>query len=112
MAIAPDTLALAVLSSLFMWFPLHPLGYVLSGSHLMVGAGGSSLHGVFWLPAFLAWAIRGIVLKLGGARAIREGLTPFCVGMFVASVVSMILFDGIGLFLRWHGLTDVYNGVP
>lgn len=95
-----------------MWFPLHPLGYVLAGSHLMVGAGNANIHAGFWLAAFLAWLIRIVVLKVGGARAIREGLTPFCVGMFLAAVTSMIMFDIAGLVLRCFGVADVYNGVP
>ncbi len=107
------TLILAALRGLFMWFPIHPLGYVLAGSHMMGGAGGSiAIHGALWLPALLAWAVRGIVLKVGGARAIREGLTPFCVGMFIACVASMILFDICGLVLRANGITDIYNGMP
>ena len=106
------TIVLAVLRSMFMWFPLHPLGYVLAGSHLMVGAGNANMHAGFWLAAFLAWLIRIVVLKVGGARAIREGLTPFCVGMFLAAVTSMIMFDIAGLVLRCFGVADVYNGVP
>ncbi len=106
------TVVLAVLRSLFMWFPLHPLGYVLAGSHMMGGASPSPIHGAFWLPALLAWAIRGIVLKIGGARAIRHALVPFCVGMFIACVFSMILFDVIGLILRANGVTNIYSGLP
>ncbi|MBM4164544.1 MAG: hypothetical protein FJ222_08935 [Lentisphaerae bacterium] len=106
------TVVLAVLRSLFMWFPIHPLGYVLAGSHMMGGASPAPIHGAFWLPAFLAWAIRWIVLKIGGARAIRSALVPFCVGMFIACVFSMILFDGIGLILRANGVTNIYSGLP
>jgi hypothetical protein len=106
------TVVLAVLRSLFMWFPIHPLGYVLAGSHMMGGASPAPLHGAFWLPALLAWAIRWIVLKIGGARAIRSALVPFCVGMFIACVFSMILFDAIGLILRANGVTNIYSGLP
>ena len=106
------TVVLAVLRSLFMWFPIHPLGYVLAGSHMMGGASPAPIHGAFWLPALLAWAIRGIVLKIGGARAIRHALVPFCVGMFLACVFSMILFDAIGLILRANGVTNIYSGLP
>jgi hypothetical protein len=106
------TVILAVLRSLFMWFPIHPLGYVLAGSHMMGGASPAPIHGAFWLPALLAWAIRGIVLKIGGARAIRHALVPFCVGMFLACVFSMILFDAIGLILRANGVTNIYSGLP
>jgi hypothetical protein len=106
------TVVLAVLRSLFMWFPIHPLGYVLAGSHMMGGASQAPIHGAFWLPALLAWAIRWIVLKIGGARAIRSALVPFCVGMFIACVFSMILFDAIGLILRANGVTNIYSGLP
>lgn len=97
------TWLLALLRSLFMWFPLHPIGYVMAPSYFMGG---------FWFCAFLAWVIRVLVLRVGGARSIREGLMPFCVGMFMACIVSIIFFDLVGLYLRMNGITTIYSAVP
>ncbi|HOF89041.1 MAG TPA: hypothetical protein PLZ36_13205, partial [Armatimonadota bacterium] len=94
---------LAALRSLFMWFPLHPLGYVLATSYFAR---------TVWFTCFVAWAVRVIVLRIGGAHSIRRGLIPFCVGMFLACVTSMILFDLVGLYLRAIGITAVYSQIP
>ena len=97
------TAALAGLRALFSGFPLHPLGYVLASTFFMKG---------MWFYILLAWVIRLVLFRLGGARTIREGLVPFCVGMFLAAVVSIPVFDVVGIILRLHGVTSVYGGIP
>lgn len=94
---------LALLRSLFMWFPLHPLGYVLATTYFARG---------FWFIAFVAWLIRHIVLRIGGAHSIRKGLVPFCVGMFLACVASIMIFDVVGFYLRSIGMTNIYSRMP
>lgn len=97
------TVLLAVARSFFAWFPLHPLGYVLASSYFMKG---------FIFTAFLAWLIRVVILRVGGARRIRSGLIPFCVGMFMAAVVSVVLFDLVGIYLRTQGISNIYSAIP
>lgn len=97
------TWLLALLRGLFVWFPLHPIGYVLASTHMMSG---------LWLSVLIAWAVRVLILRLGGTQAIRKGLVPFCVGMFLACVVSIIFFDAVGLYLRSMGISNVYAGMP
>ena len=97
------TLALAALRAQFMWFPLHPIGYVLASSYFMRGT---------WFVLFLAWVLRVALLRLGGAQSIRRGLVPFCVGMFLACIASILIFDAVGIYLRFHGVVDVYSKFP
>lgn len=97
------TLGLAGLRSLFAWFPLHPLGYVLASTFFMKA---------MWAYALLAWLVRVLLFRMGGARAIRERLVPFCLGLFLASIVSIVFFDIVGLILRARGVVDVYGGLP
>jgi hypothetical protein len=97
------TFALAGLRSLFTWFPIHPLGYVLASTYFMKG---------IWYFAVLAWAVRLSLFRLGGARTIREGLVPFCVGMFLAGIVSIFVFDLTGILLRMTGVVEVYSKMP
>jgi hypothetical protein len=97
------TLALAVLRSTCMWFPLHPVSYLLASSYFLQG---------FWLPILLAWVLRTILFRLGGAQTIRKGLVPFCIGMFLACVATVVLFDIVGIYLRWHGFVDIYSKIP
>ena len=97
------TLVFAFLRQTFMWFPLHPLGYVVAGSHFGY---------VFWFTCFLAWAVRFITLRIGGAHSIRKGLVPFSIGMFLACAASIILFEIVGLYFQAHGMTTVYSSWP
>lgn len=97
------TIALAWLRTRFMWFPIHPLGYLLGSTYFMAGA---------WFTLLAAWAIRSLIFRIGGAQVIRKGLVPFCVGMFLACIASIVLFDLAGLLLRARGITDVYSGLP
>ena len=97
------TCGLAFLRSAFMWFPIHPIGYLLAPTWF-----GKYV----WFICFLAWGIRSLTLKVGGAHTIRRGLVPFCVGMFLACVSSVVLFDLIGIYLRTQGVTNVYCRWP
>jgi len=91
------------LRSLFVWFPLHPLGYVLATTYFAK---------TMAFTCFVAWLARITVLRIGGAHSIKKGLLPFCVGMFIACIISIFVFDGISLFLMSRGVTQVYNAWP
>ena len=97
------TAVLAFLRATFMWFPIHPLGYVLATTYFAR---------TYWLMALIAWVIRLLVLRIGGAHSIRKGLVPFSVGMFLACIVSIIFFDVIGLYLQSTGVQHVYCDWP
>lgn len=97
------TFILAFLRNTFMWFPLHPLGYVVATSHFAR---------MFWFTAFVAWLVRVVVQRIGGAHTIRRGLVPFAVGMFLACIVSIILFEALGFYLRSVGVTQIYCAWP
>jgi hypothetical protein len=97
------TCILAFLRARFAWFPFHPIGYILAPTYFMMGV---------WFPLFIAWLIRSILLKIGGARMIRHGLVPFSVGILLGAVVSIFFFDALGLYLRAGGATKIYAGIP
>lgn len=94
---------MAFLRMKFMWFPFHPIGYVLASSFFMRSG---------WFVFFIAWMIRLILFRLGGAHVIRRGLVPFCVGMFLGCVASIAVFDVVGVCLRAQGVTEVYSKLP
>ena len=56
-------LALTLGSYRFAWWPLHPLGYLVSPAWIM---------GSLWFPFLVAWAGKSLVLKLGGIEAYRR----------------------------------------
>ena len=47
-----------------MWWPMHPLGLAMTGTVFT--------SGVMWFNVFLAWAIKGLVLKYGGGVLYRQ----------------------------------------
>ena len=54
----------------FSWFPLHPLAYAI----VPTWSGF-----VFWFPFFIAWVVKSLVLRFGGAELYRR-LSPFMLG--------------------------------
>lgn len=76
------TVFLAIMRTIFWWWPLHPLGYALSASWTMI---------VFWFPVFSAWAIKQPLVRYGGIRLYRK-LRPFFLGM---------IFGEFGMAVLW-----------
>jgi hypothetical protein len=62
----------------FLWFPLHPIGYLMGASWPMIN---------FWFPVFIAWMIKGLVLRYGGAKLYRR-LLPGFLGFILAEFLS------------------------
>jgi len=62
------------------WF--HPIGVIVSSSHFVALCWGSILTGLI---------IRFIVLRIGGAGAVRAKLIPAAVGLFVGSVLAYLV---------------------
>ncbi len=61
----------------FLWWPLHPLGYAMSGSWGMFN---------LWCPLFVAWALKALILKQGGLGAYRKAV-PFFLGLALGDYV-------------------------
>ena len=59
---------LSVLTVWFPWWPLHPLGYVLT-------CGFTTYH--TWLSIFLAWLSKSTILRFGGVRMFRAARPLF-----------------------------------
>ncbi len=69
-----------ILNSLRMrlgWFPFHPVGYAVSSSW--------SMH-LLWLPLFIAWLIKLIILRYGGLKLYSRAL-PFFLGLILGECV-------------------------
>ncbi len=73
--------ALTALRQLFAGFWFHPVGFLL-GPYMAP----------LWGGLLLAWLVRLLVVKLGGAATVREKLRPFAVGI----IVALALFYTIG----------------
>ena len=76
----------------FPWWPLHPIGYAISSSWSI---------NLVWMPLFIAWVIKGILLRYGGVGLYRRAL-PFFLGLILGQMIVGSVWHLIGLAL---GLT-------
>ena len=91
-------IALSIFRMRFIWFPLHPVGLVVSSSWGM---------NPFWFSIFLSWAVKFTILRYGGLRLYRKGIPlflGFILGEFIAD--SGVCIMGTLLKVRtyiWYG---------
>ena len=91
---------LIMLQRRFLWWPLHPLGFVVSMDRVM---------GTAWFPVFLAWLIKSVLLKYGGLKAYRALIPVFyglILGQFVAGGFWLIVDYFTGMM--GNGLSMMY----
>jgi len=68
------------------WWPIHPWGIALPGLYL-----GIKLDSTL----FVAFVIKAIILKIGGAR-LYERVTPALVGVIAGSTAGRIVLELVG----------------
>lgn len=66
----------------FMWWPFHPLGYVLAQE--------LGTHWRFSGPFFFAWLVKVLANRWGGREALMK-LKPFFVGMVISDICMVVL---------------------
>jgi len=101
---AGGVLLLSVLRQFFAGFWLHPVGFMLGSSHFTTT--------YVWGSCLAAWIVRLTVLKLGGAVTVRDRLRPFFIGVFIAAVLSQLIFSVHAGFLVAAGTENVYREIP
>lgn len=82
------TAALMALRSYFVWWPLHPVGYAIANTNTMTST---------WLPFFIAWLAKLLILRYGGARLYRQSI-PFALGLIAGDLLGGGLTTAIGAF--------------
>ena len=95
---------LTVLRQFFSGFWFHPVGFMLGWTNIDNGAP--------WGTLLVAWAIRFTVLKIGGAKAVREKLLPFFTGAFAGCILSIITFTVINSFAFASGSPNFAYVLP
>lgn len=80
------TTTLMFLRSRFTWWVFHPVGYAMANTPTM---------GQVWMPFFIAWTIKVVVLRYGGIRLYRQSL-PFFYGVIVGDFIAGGLTTLIG----------------
>jgi hypothetical protein len=82
--------ALQTMRMRYVQWPLHPLGFAVSGAWEM---------NVVWLPLLIAWVIKTSVTRYGGHR-LYPRFRPFFLGLILGQCVVGCVASTIGLFLR------------
>ncbi|MBM3277692.1 MAG: hypothetical protein FJY95_06380 [Candidatus Handelsmanbacteria bacterium] len=77
------------------WWPLHPLGFPI---------GAESMMDYVWFNVFLAWLIKGVVLRYGGAGLYQRS-QPFFLGLIAGHVLCNGLWLCIDYFTGKVGNT-------
>jgi hypothetical protein len=72
------TFTLAALRARFLWWPLHPIGYMAANSWGMHWNWGSFT---------LGWLLKVVLLRYGGLRAFRAAV-PFFIGLVVGDMLA------------------------
>jgi hypothetical protein len=72
--------------NLFLWWPLHPAGYALAVSYAM---------DYFWFNFFIAWVIKGLLIRYGGMRA-HNIAVPFFLGLILGDYTMGSLWSILG----------------
>ncbi len=73
----------------FLWFPFHPAGYVLANTGTLYW---------LWMPFFIAWACKVIIVRYGGIKLYRQML-PFFLGLVLGDYVISSLWALAGSIL-------------
>ncbi len=77
---------LLVMRAQLEWWPLHPTGYALALSYAME---------YFWLPVFIAWLVKLLVLRYGGVKLYRKTV-PFFLGLILGDYTVGAIWSLIG----------------
>jgi hypothetical protein len=82
------TAALMSLRTRFLWWPLHPVGYVIANTYTMQTT---------WMPFFFAWLIKTLMIRYGGAKGYRMS-QPFFLGLIAGDLIGGGFFTALGAF--------------
>jgi hypothetical protein len=88
------TSALFIATSRWVWFPIHPMGFLLTGGFRATWTGA-------WTNFLGAWVAKWLTLRIGGSKAYTEYGIPF-VGGYIIGLVIMILAGIIIGTYRWY----------
>ena len=80
---------LSMMRMRFLWFPFHPAGYVLANTGTLYW---------LWMPFFIAWACKVIIVRYGGIKLYRQML-PFFLGLVLGDYVVSSLWALAGSIL-------------
>lgn len=81
------TIGLGFMRMQFTWWVWHPVGYAICSSWSM---------NKLWACMFIAWAVKGLITRYGGAKAYQAAL-PFFVGLVLGEFAVGSVWSVIGV---------------
>ena len=84
------SVGLLMLRARFLWWPLHPVGYVVSSWWTFTS---------LWFPILMSWIFKGLLLRYRGVHAYRRAI-PFFLGLILGDVIVKSIIGILGLFLE------------
>lgn len=82
------TLLMLFMRTRFLGWPFHPVGYAVSSSWSMC---------LLWMPLFIAWLVKLVILRFGGLRLYRQAL-PLFLGLILGEHIVGGIWSLIGIF--------------
>lgn len=86
------TSILYFLRHMFLWWPFHPIGYVM----VAASAGGLS---DYWFSVFLGWLIKVLIIRYFGLKAHRRAV-PFFLGLVLGDYIVVSIWSLIGVIFH------------
>ncbi len=77
----------------FLWWPLHPVGFV---------AGSTWLMSIIWFSILISWMLKTVILRYGGPKIYRQA-RPFFFGLILGQYVVAALWFVIDLITGTTG---------
>jgi hypothetical protein len=74
----------------FPWWPFHPLGFAVTSSWEI---------NLVWMPLFIAWAVKLVLLRYTGLQGFRRAI-PFFFGLILGQFVVGSLWNILGIALE------------
>ncbi len=76
--------------SRFLWFPFHPLGYLVAPTYPITQ---------LWFPMFVGWLTKTLVMKYGGSDS-YVSLRPFMIGLILGNAATMIFWTLLVFYVK------------
>jgi hypothetical protein len=81
---------LMMLHSKFLWWPIHYIGFPIAESAPLI---------YWWFAIFLAWLIKGVILRFGGHNVYKKSV-PFFLGMILSTVTWIVIESALNLIFN------------
>lgn len=90
---AAMTIFLGTMRLRFWWWPFHPVGYLASNTWGMKWN---------WMPFFVGWALKSIVIRYGGLRLYRATV-PLAIGLIGGDLLNQVVWGAIQAWVQAGG---------